>query len=177
MGNCSSTTKPPKNEMPAAAIKQIQVEPFQQKSSDDSHSTLNGRTEPMCSTPEPEIEEIVLVDEVRSAPEPQPEQIQPRPKSPLQIDVNAPVTLTPKSQALAPPEVKSRAKPLTDAESLEQINRLFNGPPTPQQLVAIQRIQRLARNKSAWRLAEAERDWKVASSSLPFPPPLPLTLL
>ena len=34
-------------------------------------------------------------------------------------------------------------------------------PPTPQQIAAAQRIQRLARNKSAWRIAEVEREWKV----------------
>jgi hypothetical protein len=33
---------------------------------------------------------------------------------------------------------------------------------TPKQLAAVTRIQRLVRNKSAWKLAEAEREWKVS---------------
>jgi hypothetical protein len=188
MGNCSSTTKPQKTNEPTP-IKQIHVESLKQKSSDDSHSTQNGRTELMCSTPE--IEEIIhSIDEIHSVRRPSASQLSQiqhnnshpllspsRAKSPLEIDVNPSPPETENSATQPPyrgpdaqgpnPSVNVPSRPLTDAESLERINRLFNGPPTPQQLIAIQRIQRLARNKSAWRLAEAERDWKV-------PPPLSL---
>jgi hypothetical protein len=47
--------------------------------------------------------------------------------------------------------------------------------PTPQQIAAVQRIQRLVRNKSAWRLAQEEREWRVRPSPAPclLPPHLP----
>mmetsp|Transcript_2397 Transcript_2397/g.3666 ORF Transcript_2397/g.3666 Transcript_2397/m.3666 type:complete len:753 (-) Transcript_2397:205-2463(-) len=60
-------------------------------------------------------------------------------------------------QRIRPPSVNTN----TDGEITSNVS--LNHPPTPQQLAAVQRIQRLARNKSAWKLAQAEREWKIFS--------------
>ena len=79
-----------------------------------------------------------------------------------------------KVNAAAAP-VKQTSKPnLSLNTKHENSQKDSTSPPTPQQIAAVQRIQRLVRNKSAWKLAQAEREWKVNSHSsschLPSPP-------
>lgn len=161
MGNCGSKTaiKTKENEIKIndvpTSLRQIKIET--QKSSDDSHSTQVANTEMICSTPEIDEEIVHSIEEVHSAvlhiPPPIPEST-PRPKSPLRLEVStAEIDKAEPSQKVS--------KPISKQDSLDRIKSLFNDPPTPQQLAAVQRIQRLARTKSAWRLAETERDWKV----------------
>lgn len=163
MGNCGSKNSIQANnneikinEIPIS-VQQINIET--QKSSDDSHSTQIANTEMICSTPEIDEEIVHSIEEVHSAPVFIPPPIiepAPRPKSPLQVEVNVPEVVN-----AAPPPSNKDSKPLLKQDSVDRLKTLFNDPPTPQQLAAVQRIQRLARIKSAWRLAETERDWKV----------------
>lgn len=56
---------------------------------------------------------------------------------------------------------KQNSSNLSIKTKTDEKDSILNTPPTPQQLAAVQRIQRLARNKSAWRLAQQEREWRV----------------
>jgi hypothetical protein len=70
---------------------------------------------------------------------------------------------------------KQSSKPSLSVNTNHENNQKDSpaAPPTPQQIAAVQRIQRLVRNKSAWKLAQAEREWKVISHPLPTLPNLP----
>jgi hypothetical protein len=100
-----------------------------------------------------------------------PESTKPSPEKARQVP--APV-VEPSKAAESPapkrePETMKKASPnltvntLAAAATVAAENKALgvSQPPTPQQLAAVQRIQRLARNKSAWKLAEVEREWKV----------------
>jgi serine/threonine-protein phosphatase with EF-hands len=196
------------NEIPIS-ITQIKIEPLHQKSSDDSFtpSTQPAHTEMNCSTPEIDEEIIQSIEETYSAPiltlqsTPQissvdvpTEVINPSPsppqnsRPPLQIEIDPtpqPTTVADEERIETielPHSDATSNSPPNDRDSIERIESLFSDPPTPRQLAAAQRIQRLARTKSAWRLAEVEREWKVKSlflltiflSLMHLPPPLPL---
>lgn len=65
------------------------------------------------------------------------------------------------TEAETHPERKKLSVVTTQTSSDDNRALGVTQPPTPQQVAAAQRIQRLARNKSAWRIAEVEREWKV----------------
>jgi hypothetical protein len=198
MGNCGGTEKKQSisspneiriNDVPTS-ITQIKIESLHQKSSEDSFtpSTQPANTEMNCSTPEIDEEILQSIEESHSAPHltiasstlqrnavEAPTEVPSQNSSRLRLQIETDPTPQPTTHAEERTETielslsnLSLQSPPKDRDSLERIESLLSDPPTPQQLAAVQRIQRLARTKSAWRLAEAEREWKVLISFSSF---------
>jgi hypothetical protein len=75
--------------------------------------------------------------------------------------VNAAAKPATGSSTAAPSRTKSSELNHKDSHSRGGPSPSPSSSPTPQQIAAVQRIQRLVRNKSAWRLAQEEREWRV----------------
>jgi hypothetical protein len=66
-----------------------------------------------------------------------------------------------KSQSARLKETKTASKKYENEENYSDSDLpILN----PKQLAAVTRIQKLVRNKSAWRVAQTEREWKVIIS-------------